>query len=153
MWVGSRRVAAFAALLGLVFAGATLSPASAQTPASPPLKITAGSSWINEDGSILAISAVGPNGQLTGTFTTTAGCGAKQGHPVTGWYYAGATGGAVTFAVTWTGCNSVTSWSGQFNNATSSFHVLWHLAVAAAPVWNGIVSGAHTFVLQPPKKP
>jgi hypothetical protein len=72
---------------------------------------------------------------------------------VTGWYFPAGAGGALTFAVNWEGCNSVTSWSAQYNNATGSFRALWHLAIASAPVWNGIVSGAHTFLPQAAKKP
>jgi len=113
-------------------------------------KFGPGLSWVNEDGSVLTISAVAPNGQLTGTLTTQTGCGAKKAHPLTGWYFAAGAGGALTFAVNWEGCNSVTSWSAQYSNATGSFRALWLLAVASVPVWNGVVAGSQTFVPQPP---
>jgi hypothetical protein len=73
---------------------------------------------------------------------------------MTGWYHGAGSGGAVTFSVNWNGCNSVTTWAGQYSNATGQFRALWHLAVASVPVWNGIVAGSHFFVPQPtPKKP
>jgi hypothetical protein len=134
---------------GLLLLAAAQGPAQAQET----VRFAAGTSWINEDGSVLAIKEVASNGLMSGTFTTTAGCGARQPHPVTGWFAPAAKGGALAFSVTWQGCNSVTTWSSQFNGATGSFHALWHLAVASAPMWNGIISGAHTFVLQPAKKP
>ena len=42
----------------------------------------------------------------------------------------------------------MTTWSAQYSSATGSFRALWHLAIASAPVWNGIVAGAQTFVVQ-----
>lgn len=137
------------AVMGWAFmAGAALSQAQAQAET----RLAPGLSWVNEDGSVLAIATVAPNGLLTGTFTTQVGCGAHKAQPVTGWYVAAGAGGALTFSVNWEGCNSVTTWSAQYGNATGGFHALWHLAVASTPAWNGIVSGAHTFVVQPPKK-
>lgn len=127
-------------------------PVCAQAPPAAP-KFGPGLSWVNEDGSVFSVTGVAPNGLITGTFTTTGGCGANKPHPVTGWYFAAAAGGALAFAVNWEGCSSVTTWSGQYNNATGAFRTLWHLAFAAAPAWNGTVSGSHTFVLQPAKKP
>jgi hypothetical protein len=132
-----------AACIGL----AALVPARAQT------KLEAGTSWVNDDGSVLSISTIAPNGLLSGTFMSMTGCGAKQAQPVTGWYAAGTTGGAITFSVAWDGCNAVTTWSGQYSNATGRFQALWYYAAAAAPAWNGIVAGSHTFVPQPaPRK-
>lgn len=131
----------------LAMVALTSHPAEAET------KMAAGLSFVNEDGTVLTITAVAPNGQLTGTVTSVTGCGANKPHPMNGWFYAGGAGGALNFAVTWEGCNSVTSWSAQYSNATGSFRALWHLAVASGPVWNGIVAGAHTFVPQPAKRP
>jgi len=116
-------------------------------------KLAAGLSWVNEDGTVLAITAVGANGQLTGTVTTQSGCGAKKAQPMTGWYYPAGAGGALAFTANWEGCNSVTSWTAQYSNATGAFRALWHLAIASGPVWNGIVAGAHTFVALPARKP
>lgn len=70
--------------LGAALAAATLSFAQAQAET----KLAGGLSWVNDDGTVLAITAVGANGQLTGTVTTQSGCGAKKAQPMTGWYYA-----------------------------------------------------------------
>jgi hypothetical protein len=82
-----------------------------------------------------------------------AGTGASEIYrgPMTCWYYGGSTGGAITFSVAWNGCNSVTSWSGQFNTNTGNFQALWYLTLAAAPAWNGINAGSDTFVPQASK--
>jgi Avidin family len=126
---------------------------AASMPAYAETKLEAGSSWVNDDGSVLSISTIAPNGLLTGTFMSMTGCGAKQAQPVTGWYSAGSTGGALTFSVAWDGCNAVTTWTGQYSNATGRFQTLWYYTAAAAPAWNGIVAGSHTFVPQPaPRK-
>jgi hypothetical protein len=132
-----KRIVAAIAIIG--WSALPLAQAKAQS------KFTAGLSWANEAGSVLSITSVGPNGLLSGTFTTKVGCGHGKPHPVTGWFYPAANGGAVTFSVYWNGCNSVTSWLGQFNNTTNHFQALWHLSVASAPVWNGIVAGSDIF--------
>ncbi len=121
---------------------AALSPAQAQT------KLTSGSSWVNELGSVLTINNIASNGLMSGTYVTATGCSAGQQQPMTGWYYGGNTGGAITFSVYWTGCNSVTSWSGQYNYSNGQFQTLWYLTAASAPVWNGINAGTDTFVPQ-----
>ncbi|WP_168192793.1 avidin/streptavidin family protein [Undibacter mobilis] len=135
--------------IGVVLGAATLSTAHAQAET----KFAAGLSWVNEDGSVLTVTSLAPSGQLSGTVTTQSGCGAKKAQPMTGWYYAGGTGGALTFTVNWEGCNSATAWTAQYSNATGAFRALWHLAMASGPVWNGIVAGANTFILQPVKRP
>ena len=122
--------------------GVALAPAQAQT------KLTAGSSWVNELGSVLTITGIAGNGLMTGTYTTNVGCDAGQPQPMTGWYYGGKTVGAITFTVYWNGCNSVTSWSGQFNYSTNGFQTLWYLTAAAAPAWKGIAAGTDTFTPQ-----
>ena len=136
--------------LGAVLAAAAFNAPQAQAAET---KLAAGQSWVNEDGSVLAITNVGANGQLTGTMTSQVGCGAKKAQPVTGWYYAAGAGGALSFTVNWEGCNSVKTWAAQYSNATGAFRALWHLAVASGPVWNGIVAGANTFVPQAAKRP
>jgi hypothetical protein len=122
--------------------GAALLPAQAQT------KFTAGTSWVNELGSVLTINSIAGNGLMTGTYVTATGCGSGQQQPMTGWYYGGNTGGAITFSAYWTGCNSVTSWSGQYNINNGNFQALWYLTLASAPAWNGINAGRDTFVPQ-----
>lgn len=158
-WLGSHgagfgleETAMRAGVLAMI-AVATLAAGQGLAQAQAETKLTAGASWVNEDGSVLTITSIAPNGLLTGTFTTTAGCGAKQPQPMIGWYYAAGAGGALTFSVNWGGCNSVTTWSAQYSNATGQFRALWHLAIASAPVWNGVVAGSHLFYPQPAKKP
>lgn len=135
----SRIIACSTVLMVVPLAGAQ---AQAET------KLAAGATYVAEDGTVLTIKELGPNGQLSGTVTTQAGCGAKKAQPMTGWYYADGAGGALAFSVTWETCKSVTTWSAQYSNATGSFRALWHLATASAPVWNGIVAGSHFFVAQ-----
>jgi hypothetical protein len=131
-----------AAVAGAIIGGAALMPAQAQT------RLASGTSWVNELGSVLTINNVAANGLMTGTYTTNVGCGAGTPQPMTGWYYPGSNGGAIAFSVYWNGCNSVTSWSGQYNYANSQFQTLWYLTLAAAPAWNGINAGTDTFVPQ-----
>lgn len=131
-----------------VLLGTSLVQAQVTALAQAETKLAAGLSWIADDGTVLAITAVAPNGQLTGTVTTPAGCDAKKPQPMTGWYVPAGAGGALAFSVNWEGCNSVTTWSAQYSNATGTFRALWHLAIASGPVWNGIVAGAHFFVPQ-----
>ncbi len=132
--------------VGMIVCWALLcaSPQAAQAQA----KLTAGSSWVNELGSVLTINTVAANGLMTGTYVTKVGCDAGRPQPMTGWYYGGSSGGAITFSVNWQSCNSVTSWSGQYNYSNNSFQTLWYLTAAAAPTWNGITAGTDTFVPQ-----
>jgi len=131
-----------AAIASAIIAYAILLPAHAQ------MKLTAGSSWVNELGSVLTINSIAGNGLMTGSYVTKVGCDAGQPQPMTGWYYGGNTGGAMTFTVNWQGCNSLTSWSGQYNYSNSQITTLWYLAAASAPAWNGINAGSDTFVSQ-----
>jgi len=131
------------AIAAAIMLGAALMPAQAQT------KLTAGSSWVNQLGSVLTINDIASNGLMTGTYVTNVGCDAGQPQPMTGWYYGGGTGGAITFSVNWQGCNTVTSWSGQYNYSNGQFQTLWYLTAASAPVWNGITAGTDTFVPKP----
>jgi hypothetical protein len=128
-------------------------PVSAQEkPTAPaPSKFTSGRTWVNVDGSEFAVLTVTPSGLINGTITTKIGCGANKPHPVTGWFYPAPNGGAITFSANWGGCNSVTAWSGQFNNTANRFQALWFLTTASAPTLNGVVAGSHFFV--PSKKP
>lgn len=125
-----------------LLACAVLTPAQAQT------RLTAGSTWVNELGSVLTINNIASNGLMSGTYVTNVGCNAGQPQPMTGWYYSGNSGGAMTFSVIWQGCNSVTSWSGQYNYSNGQFTTLWYLTAASAPAWNGINAGTDTFVPQ-----
>jgi avidin family protein len=107
-------------------------------------------SWKNQLGSVLTITNVGAGGQLTGTYVTGVGCDAGQPQQLTGWYYDGGSGGggAIAFSVIWSGCSSITSWSGQYDSTTQNFQAMWHLPIAAPPKWNGIYLGTDTFTRQ-----
>lgn len=132
------------ALASTIMGGAALTTAQAQSP------LTAGASWVNELGSVLTITSVAANGLMTGTYTTATGCDAHIAQPMTGWYYGNSSGsgGAISFSVFWAGCNSVTSWSGQYDTSNGHFKALWYLTLAAMPAWNGIYAGADSFVPQ-----
>lgn len=134
------RVAAVAAAL-TAFAAA--GPARAQY-----ATLTTGTSWVNELGSVLTIDSIAGNGLMTGSYVTKVGCDAGSPQPMTGWYFAGSTGGAMTFTVNFQGCNSITSWTGQYNYSNGSIQTLWYLAAAVAPTWNAINAGADMFVQQ-----
>ena len=106
-------------------------------------------SWTNELGSVLTITNVSSNGQLSGTYVTNVGCDAGKPQPLTGWYYDGGNGGgAVTFSVIWQGCSSVASWLGQYDDNTQKFQTLWHLTIAKPPSWDGIYAGTDLFTLK-----
>jgi hypothetical protein len=91
--------------------------------------------------------SIGANGLLSGTYVTSVGCSAdNRSHDRL--VLRGENGGAITFSVVWQGCNSVTSWSGQYNIQTGGFQTLWLLTAAGAPVWNGIHTGTDTFTPQ-----
>jgi hypothetical protein len=68
---------------------------AALTPAQAQMKLTAGSLWVNQLGSVLTINNIASNGLITGTYVTNVGCDAGQPQPMTGWYYGGGTGGAI----------------------------------------------------------
>ena len=115
------------------------------TPAYPQTPFATGQSWTNELGSVLTITSTG--NQLSGTYVTNVGCSAGVQQPMTGWYYPGPNnnGGAITFSVYFQNCNSVTSWSGQYNTSNATFQELWYLTAAGMPAWNGINAGTDTF--------
>ncbi len=150
MGIGNRirRAATAFMLAGVFIVVACASTSSAQAPQQAPRTFTAGTSWVNELGPVLTINSIGAGGLMNGTYTSTVGCGANKPQPMTGYYYAGQSGGAMSFSVAWQNCNSVTSWSGQFNYTTGEIDTLWHLSAAAAPAWNGTYAGADTFTRQ-----
>jgi hypothetical protein len=67
--------------------------------------------WVNELGSTMTIQSVGTDGLITGTYVTAVGCGAGTVRPLTGWW----NNSAMTFTVNWQECNSLTSWTGNYN--------------------------------------
>lgn len=119
------------------------------TPSYSAEVLTAGSSWVNELGSVLTITNVDGNGLMTGTYVTNVGCSAGTPQQMTGFFYPGASsGGAITFSVYFQNCLSVTSWSGQYDSTDGSFQTLWYLTSASPPVWNGIAAGTDMFTPQ-----
>ncbi len=119
--------------------------AAMAVPAQAQSKLVAGSKWVNEVGSVLTIEKVGSNGMLSGTFLSQIGCGHGKPQPMTGWFYPGKSGGAITFSVIWRDCDSVTAWVGQYNYSSNVFSTLWYLSFAALPAWNGIAAGSDLF--------
>ncbi len=106
-------------------------------------QLTAGTTfvWVNELGSKMTTSW-GADGLITGTYVTKVGCGAGVVRPLSGWW----NNSAMTFTVNWQECNSLTSWTGNYNAGTTT--TLWLLTVSGPPQWNSINAGADTFTLQ-----
>ena len=106
-------------------------------------QLTAGTAydWVNELGSKMTTSW-GTDGLITGTYVSAVGCGAGTVRPLSGWW----NNAAMTFTVNWQACNSLTSWTGNYNAGTIA--TLWLLTVSGPPQWNSIVAGADTFTLQ-----
>ncbi len=106
-------------------------------------QLTAGATfvWVNELGSKMTTSW-GADGLITGTYVTKVGCGAGVVRPLSGWW----NNSAMTFTVNWQECNSLTSWTGNYNAGTLA--TLWLLTVSGPPQWNSINAGADTFTLQ-----
>ncbi len=97
--------------------------------------------WVNELGSKMTTSW-GADGLITGTYVSAVGCGAGTVRPLTGWW----NNSAMTFTVNWQECNSLTSWTGNYNANTLT--TLWLLTVSGPPQWNSITAGTDTFTLQ-----
>ena len=97
--------------------------------------------WVNELGSKMTTSW-GADGLISGTYVSAVGCGAGTVRPLTGWW----NNSAITFTVNWQECNSLTSWTGNYNANTLT--TLWLLTVSGPPQWNSITAGADTFTLQ-----
>ena len=97
--------------------------------------------WVNQLGSKMTTSW-GADGLITGTYVSAVGCGAGTVRPLSGWW----NNSAMTFTVNWQECNSLTSWTGNYESGTLT--TLWQLSVSGPPEWNSIVAGADTFTLQ-----
>jgi len=128
----------FIALGLLVFIGTA--PAHAQQPIW---------TWTNQYGSTLSVTSYnGTTGAISGTYTNNAqgSCNVGKPQPTTGWFQIGPNGNAISFAVNWQGCASMTVWTGQVL-PSGNFQSLWYLSLAAPPAWNGINAGTDTFTL------
>ena len=103
------------------------------------------SSWVNEEGSTLSITAVDAAGQITGIYINRAvGYNCQDVvYPVTGWIY----GTAITFDTKWESqvesCNSITSWAGfLYENQLST---LYNLTQNGSTSATQIIQGEDTF--------
>ncbi|HEB79981.1 MAG TPA: hypothetical protein ENI79_05860 [Rhodospirillales bacterium] len=108
-------------------------------------KLTSGSKWVNQRGSVLTINSVASNGLMSGTYVnndTSFGCVGIE-YPMTGWFYVK----PITFAVTWNNstkkCNSLTSWIGFVTGA--SIQTNWTLVT----VDQQTLTGKDTFKYSP----
>jgi hypothetical protein len=95
--------------------------------------------YVNQRGSKLSLTF--DNGNLTGTFTTAVGCGARIPRRVIGTY----NGWAVSFTVNFQECQSITAWTGQFVSSHSQISTLWYLSLGSPPQWNSTIAGADIF--------
>ena len=126
-----------------LFAGIIVAASLAQVWPAAAQQLTAGATynWVNELGSRMTTSW-GTDGLITGTYVSAVGCGAGTVRPLSGWW----NNSAMTFTVNWQECNSLTSWTGNYN--ARKLTTLWQLTVSGPPQWNSIVAGADTFTLQ-----
>jgi hypothetical protein len=140
----STKISRVAAVLVLLSSGLFL-PAQG----APKKMLTTGSTWHNQLGSTLTIDNYNrTTGLFSGTYVTAVaspGCQAVgKAQPMIGWLNTGSN--AMTFAVNWTatGCNSVTSWSGQYNDANGQFATIWMLSGSGG--WSDMNIGSDLFV-------
>ncbi len=126
-----------------LFAGALTIASLVQSWAAAAQQLTVDTTytWVNELGSKMT-TAWGADGLITGTYVTAVGCGAGKVRPLSGWW----NNAAMTFTVNWQECNSLTSWTGNYNAGT--IVTLWQLSVSGPPRWDSIIAGADTFTLQ-----
>lgn len=108
----------------------------------------ASTSWVNQSGSVFTINSVAGTGELTGSYVNNAqgyGCRGVT-YPVIGWVY----GTAISFTTIWNSaterCNSVTGWTGYYNNGQIVTN--WNLAVDKSTQPSQIISGQDIFNLQ-----
>ncbi len=130
-------------LRGYLFAGTIIIVSLVQgwAAAAQQLAVSTTYVWVNELGSKMT-TTWGADGLITGTYVSAVGCGAGTVRPLTGWW----NNSAMTFTVNWQECNSLTSWTGNYNAGTIA--TLWLLALSGPPEWNSINAGADTFTLQ-----
>ncbi|WP_445945773.1 avidin/streptavidin family protein [Shewanella sp.] len=112
-------------------------------------ELTAMSAWVNQDGSTLYINSINAQGELTGSYINRAAGFACQNspYPVNGWVF----GTAISFSTKWLNsvesCNSITSWSGFYNNAggQGKISTLWQLVVNGSSSPSQILKGQDVF--------
>jgi hypothetical protein len=115
--------------------------------------------WYNELGSTMQIYPLAGNGSVSGTYETAVSSGCAQGaFNLAGRTDVGQGGQTVGFSVCWLNqgsrCNSVTSWSGQYQtiNGEEQITALWLLTQATPPAsdWASTLVGQDIFTRQPP---
>ncbi len=111
-------------------------------------EVQAGSTWVNQRGSTVTFTGVGPNGLLAGYYINRAagfGCQNTQ-YPVTGWAYES----DIVFTVIWNNstqnCHSITAWTGFFTS--TGFSTLWQLVQTGTTDPSQILQGSDTFMPQ-----
>ena len=105
--------------------------------------------WYNQHGSELEL-VVEADGRLRGTFRSGVGFPQPdETFDVVGFV----AGDLVSFAVSFSQYDSITSWTGHFGerDGTQTIYALWHMTVGLPPgheqqLWQGIWSGADTFL-------
>lgn len=110
--------------------------------------------WYNQHGSELDV-IVEEDGRIRGTFRSGVGFPrAEEAFEVVGF----AAGELVSFVVSFSRYDSITSWTGHFGerDGTETIYALWHMTVGLPPgheqqLWQGIWSGADTFVRDRPQ--
>ncbi len=124
-------------------AGIIIAASLAQGWAAAAQQLTTGATyvWVNELGSKMTTSW-GADGLITGTYVSAVGCGAGTVRPLTAWW----NNSAMTFTVNWQECNSLTSWTGNYN--AGQITTLWLLTVSGPPQWISINAGTDIFSLQ-----
>ena len=96
-------------------------------------QLAAGTSWVNQRGSVLTITSVGADGQLGGQYVNSAAGFGCQGtpYPVVGWVLGNTIGWSVKWSNASENCNSVTVWGGIIS-ATGAIQTQWVLAYTDA---------------------
>ncbi len=111
--------------------------------------------WYNQHGSELDVT-VDAEGRLHGKFRSGVGFPqAEEEFEVVGF----TAGELLSFVVSFSRYDSITSWTGHFGEREGSetIYALWHMTVGLPPgheeqLWQGIWSGADTFVRARPQR-
>lgn len=110
--------------------------------------------WVNELGSTLSIKGVGPDGKLSGTYTSPSGTSGNAA-PMIGWTNSsppaseGSNVKVVSFSVNWGSYGSVTSWSGacSVKGGTPTINTIWNLVRSNSSFsWDHVLTNSDTFI-------
>lgn len=97
-------------------------------------------SYINQSGSTMSVT-ISDKGAVSGTYTTALGCGVGVDRPLIGWK----NGKAITFAVSFEECGSITSWVGHIQE-NGDISTIWTLA-RGNEGWDAKLTGTSIFKL------